>query len=509
MYIDKKTLQQALSNLYGSAGHLVKIWFVLKHMGLGRADKGVEIDTSNSTPSLKRLFSCGAENGEFYIPFAHTPRYLHMKHDASRSIIQTTIQRWATSGSVVTCDPTEYLNIGSNPNGKLTVNIARRYPFGLGHGESGFALEDGMRVAIPLASFAVWYGRSTLIPEDVDACDFLVKSMLDDLGINEVEKQLIFVDDDLVVSTKQQRLSEQEIFACCSSFIEGEMTPEVIEYKEPFDQYSRKVNSIMSGLNKPIWMRESPSDVLKNVLEAGETAILLFGPPRTGKTRLVDEIEPRNSDKRFTIQIHDGWGYDNLVQGLKPKADGSWCWEDGPLKEALESGKKLIVLEEINRTAITQALGEVFSLIEKSYRGEKNAILLRSGQYLYIPEDVVFIMTMNTIDKSTEEVDDALIGRLAAIEVPPRTEDLVSMLETNGVGEAMRIKISELFAEIQNVYPLGHGYFSGIAEKHTIQDVLRHYKTRVRPVIKNFVGELNASQLDTLDNIADNLFQAK
>lgn len=120
---------------------------------------------------------------------------------------------------------------------------------------------------------------------------------------------------------------------------------------------------------------------------------MLYGPPRTGKTRLIDQIEPRNSEVRCTIQIHDGWGYDNLIQGLKPDADGKWHWEDGPLKAAIEGGKKFIVLEEINRTVISQALGEVFSLIEDSYRGEANAITLRNGQKFSISDDVIFVMT--------------------------------------------------------------------------------------------------------------------
>src|SRR5262249_13165530 len=153
-------LKIALSKMYGTAGHLLKIWLTLKHMGLS-PESSVEIDTSNSTPSLQRLFSYGARDGGFYIPFAHTPRYLTMKHDAARSIIQTTIQRWATSGSVVTCDPTEFLDITAGGGAKLRVATGRRYPFGLGSGESGFALKDGARVSVPIASFAVWYGRKT------------------------------------------------------------------------------------------------------------------------------------------------------------------------------------------------------------------------------------------------------------------------------------------------------------------------------------------------------------
>ncbi len=159
MYIDQSTLRRSLSQLYGTAGHLLKIWLVLKHMGLRSGGDGIHVDTSNSTDSLKALFDCGADDNRFYVPFAHTSRYLTMKHDASRSIVQTTVQRWATSGSVVTCDPTEYLDITNDTGSKLTVKPTRAYPLGLGIDESGFVLEDSQRVSLPLIAFAIWYGN--------------------------------------------------------------------------------------------------------------------------------------------------------------------------------------------------------------------------------------------------------------------------------------------------------------------------------------------------------------
>lgn len=506
MYIDKNSLVQSLSAMYGTAGHLLKIWFALKHMGLGTKTEGIAIDTTNSTASLKRLFSFGASDGRFYIPFAHTPRYLTMKHDASRSIIQTTIQRWATSGSVVTCDPTEFLDIRSSIGNKLLVSVGRRYPFGLGVNESGFALEDGKRVSIPINAFSVWYGRTTEIPSGQEPLCFLRNNMLDELNITPPEKELIFVEDSITITTQSTVLTENEIFNVCAMFIDGREERVAQVHHETFEQYTRRIKSMISGLDKPQWLRSSPADDVKLLIESGVKALLLYGPPRTGKTRLIDNIMPRNSDSRCTIQLHDGWGYDNLIQGLKPDADGKWRWEDGPLKTAIESGKKIIVLEEINRTAISQALGEVFSLIEDAYRGENNAIILRSGDKLFINEDVLFIMTMNTIDKSTEEVDDALIGRVAAVDMSPRAEDLSEMLTLNAVGIEMRKKIGEIFAEIQSIYPLGHGYFSGINADTTDDKFIQYYKARIRPVLMNFLGELKAVELAKIDNVVDEAF---
>jgi hypothetical protein len=506
MYIDKNTLNFALGSLYGTAGHLLKIWFVLKHMGLAVNSGPVEIDTGNSTTSLKRLFSCGAVDGRFYVPFAHTPRYLTMKHDASRSIIQTNIQRWASSGSVVTCDPTGFLDISQSSGDKLKVSTGRRYPFGLGLEESGFAIADGKRVSLPLLAFAIWYGRTTDIPSNEEPTAYLIGEMLSELNISVPEKELIFIKDIATVSTQAIPLTSVEIFEVCESFIGGEkqITTEVAQ--ESFSDYTRKVKSMVTGLSQPTWMRTSPADEVVSLLEGGSKTVLLYGPPRTGKTRLIDSIEARNSERRCTIQIHDGWGYDNLIEGLKPDDNNVWKWKNGPLKDAINSGKKFIVLEEINRTAISQALGEVFSLIEDAYRGPENAITLRSGKRFFIPDDVVFFMTMNTIDKSTEEVDDALMGRVAAVELPPRSEDLIEMLSANGVENELVQKLAELFAEISNIYPLGHGYFSNLKGELTNIQIIRYYKARIRPVLSNYLGELSIGELIKIDNVVDGMF---
>lgn len=506
MYVSATCLSGALQRLYGSAGHLLKIWFALKHMGFREGEEGVVIDTSNSTPSLRRLFDYGSPDQGFYVPFAHTPRYLTMKHDAARAIIQTNVQRWATSGSVVTCDPTDFLSITNTPDRGLVAAPARRYPLGLGMGSGGFALEDDARVAIPLTSFAIWYGRQTEIPEDVDAKAFLIERLLLELNVSAAEKAAVFVDDSLSVDASPNQLSDAEIYAICKPFVDGqsEVTAEI--YREKFSEYSRRIRSMVSDLNAPVWMRQAPETDLRELIDNGAKAILLFGPPRTGKTRFIDQLVPRSSGERCTIQIHDGWGYDHLVEGFKPDSDGNWDWIDGPLKEEIDQSKKYIVLEEINRTAISQSLGEVFSLIEDAYRGEENAIILRSGRKLYISPDTLIIMTMNTVDKSTEEVDDALMGRVAAIEFPPRSEDLVQMLSGNGVPEDTIQKISEVYVEILDGYPLGHGYFSGINGAIEKPKLISYYKSRVRPVLVNHFGDLQRAEIDKIDNVVDQKF---
>ena len=72
MYVNEETLTRALQSLNSTADHMLKIWLTLKHMGLSVGAPPVEVDTSNSTSSLQRLFSYGASDGGLFVPFAHT-----------------------------------------------------------------------------------------------------------------------------------------------------------------------------------------------------------------------------------------------------------------------------------------------------------------------------------------------------------------------------------------------------------------------------------------------------
>jgi hypothetical protein len=55
MHVDKLTLSRALTKMYGTAGHLLKIWFTLKHMGL-ETGHSVKIDTTNSLTCPQQLY---------------------------------------------------------------------------------------------------------------------------------------------------------------------------------------------------------------------------------------------------------------------------------------------------------------------------------------------------------------------------------------------------------------------------------------------------------------------
>jgi hypothetical protein len=471
-------------------------------MGLSSSNT-ITVTTSSPNEALQRLFSYGEPSGKFFIPFSHTSRFFNMQPDAGRSVVQTTVKQWNDTTAVGT-NPTSYLQITRGEQNAFVVRTSRRYPEGLGYGTNGFALTDDSRVSIPDLPFAIWYYRQQNLPEPFTP-ELLINQLKGDLNLEPAEMEAIFSPArDFPVNLQAQPLTDKELHNAVEDWMQGRETKEKI-VKESQQKYSLRIQSTMSMIEVPQWLRVSPAEQLKSLLDSGSKAILLFGAPRTGKTHAIDLIIPRTDENRTTIQIHDGWGYDELMVSYRPKDAGGWDWERGELLEAIRNGKKFIVLEEINRTQASQALGEVFSLLEENYRGEANAIKLRNGDKFSISEDTVIIATMNTLDKSTEDLDDALLGRFAAVEYPPRVEDLISLLEHKQIPKAIIDKLAELFAAIQAYYPLGHGYFS---QFNADSDVIAYYRARIRPVLQSHLSGYRDQELMNIDEKVDQLFFA-
>jgi 5-methylcytosine-specific restriction protein B len=503
LYVDYETLERAFHSVRGTADPLLKVWLTLKHMGLTPAKPCRVTSGEPAISSYDRLFGGVRADNLCVVPFSHRQSDLTSKEarEAARSQIQTNVKKFA-DGTVSSADPRSFLRFRQLEDQSWEVRAARNYPRGLGHGRNGFAVSDDTRVSLPIAAFAIWYGRVADIPDDVEPREWLVETMLSELHIDEAERAAIFVEDAIPVTTRTTRLSLDELNSIC----EGEPPAElVVEPPRTEDEaaYFKRMRAAVPDLDRPLWLREDPETLFKRVLGAGYKALLIYGPPRTGKSRIIDNVIPRTDARRATIQIHDGWGYDYLVEGLR-NVNGSWVWQDGPLKAALTAGRRYIVLEEINRTSFSQALGEVFSLIEPAYRGEQCGIRLRSGATLSIPEDTVFIFTMNTLDRSTEEVDDALLGRVAAIEYAPRADALATILRGKDLGEPVREGLMRLFAEVQEYYALGHGYFADLPHKASSGAAIDHYLTRIRPVLQNALGP-RSDKLAHIDNVAGDL----
>ena len=149
--------------------------------------------------------------------------------------------------------------------------------------------------------------------------------------------------------------------------------------------------------------------------------MIFYGPPGTGKTYVAKEIaaEYARSGGGFEIvQFHPSYSYEDFVEGFRPTlSDGGqpgFKLTQGPLRRiAAEAAANpdatyVLVIDELNRGNVAKVFGELYFLLE--YRDE--AIQLQYGGAPFkLPENLLFICTMNTADRSIALMDAALRRR--------------------------------------------------------------------------------------------------
>ena len=153
--------------------------------------------------------------------------------------------------------------------------------------------------------------------------------------------------------------------------------------------------------------------------------MVFYGPPGTGKTFVAKAIaeEYANAGGGFEIvQFHPSYSYEDFVEGFRPKltdeGQAGFDLKDGPLKRVARAAaekaqenpdaKFVLIIDELNRGNVAKVFGELYFLLE--YRKEK--MQLQYGDEPFeLPENLLFICTMNTADRSIALVDAALRRR--------------------------------------------------------------------------------------------------
>ena len=242
--------------------------------------------------------------------------------------------------------------------------------------------------------------------------------------------------------------------------------------------------------------------------------VILYGPPGTGKTYLARELAKALAPDeacRALVQFHPSTSYEDFFEGYRPVGTG----DDGGIRYELTAGplarmaeraseapeqRHVMIIDEINRGNLPRVLGELLFLLE--YRAEGVQTLYRPEEPFALPENLWFIGTMNTADRSIALVDAALRRRFHFVPFFPDREPMAGLLgrwldredEPAWVGHLVDAVNGELKAELEGSHLLlGPSHFmkeygSSPDERH--EQLRRIWEYNIEPFIEDqFFGD--------------------
>lgn len=280
---------------------------------------------------------------------------------------------------------------------------------------------------------------------------------------------------------------------------------------------------------------------------------ILYGPPGTGKTyntvahaiaildgtktgAVTDEDRLKFPSLKFRtgtstngkaegrvamITFHQNYAYEDFVEGIRPRltqdyepAQGSGA-NSGELSyelrhgifrqicEAAENASNqpfVLIIDEINRGNIPKIFGELITLIEPSRRLKKHdattVTLPYSGHDFGVPDNLYIIGTMNTADRSIQQLDTALRRRFTFVEMMPKEDHkLISTnvkegfdelgASSNGVNcsEMLRAMNERIALLLDREHQIGHTYLLNVKTAEQLADTFR---SRIFPLLQEY-----------------------
>lgn len=216
--------------------------------------------------------------------------------------------------------------------------------------------------------------------------------------------------------------------------------------------------------------------------------VIFVGPPGTSKSyfaaRAALALAGSSARVRF-VQFHASYQYEDFVQGYVPDDDGVG-FKLAPkhlMQLATDAAAEpnlthVLVIDELSRGDAARIFGEGLTYVEKTKR--ELSFSLASGDEFSIPPNLVFLATMNPLDRGVDDVDAAFERRFAKIALDPSESILREFLEESGAEDTLRDRIVGFFKFVNErardnpQAALGHTYFLRIANEDDLRRLWDH-----------------------------------
>ena len=192
------------------------------------------------------------------------------------------------------------------------------------------------------------------------------------------------------------------------------------------------------------------------------------------------------------VQFHPSYSYEDFVRGITVKPDSQDKSKIEYKTESkifetfcLQKGKKVLIIDEINRAPLASVLGELIYGLEYRNKEITTPYELEDKKPLVVPDDLYIIGTMNTADRSIGSIDYAVRRRFAFVQVGSSPEIIegswssigkkASLLYNRMMDEENGLFSEDLLADPEidvDDIKIGHTYFLTFRHKNHLRNII-------------------------------------